>query len=193
MRWDILFADLEARFDDLADAELMAQLPDRQRSAAGRLTMVQRCAGSLGASVRVRLRSGRLWTGELRTVGSDWLLLDGSGGQDIMIALAAVTSLEGLTPTTGLPLTDVARRFDLRMALRGIARDRSPVVVAVTGSMEGHHGGGTELPGTIDRVGADFIEVAQHAMWEPRRAQSVRAVLLVPLAAIDTVVAVPQA
>lgn len=193
MRWDSLFADLEARFGDLADAELMAQLPELQRSAAGRLTIVQRCAGAIGSAVRIRVRSGRVLPGTLRSVGPDWLLLVDAGSRETVVALASVMSIEGLASATGAAPAAVARKFDLRMALRGIARDRSPVVIEVTGAADSRSGVGTELSGTIDRVGADFVELAQHAMWEPRRARAVRSVLLVPLAAVDTVIAVPQA
>jgi len=51
--------------------------------------------------------------------------------------------------------------------------------------------GSAEVIGTIDRVGADFIEVAVHAAWEPRRAAAVRSVALVPLDAIVLVRAMP--
>ena len=46
---------------------------------------------------------------------------------------------------------------------------------------------GTTLDATIDRVGADFVEVAEHAAGEPRRRTEVRDVELVPLAAIVAV------
>lgn len=193
MRWEQLFTDLGARFEELADAEMMAELPDRQRSAGATLTVVQRCAGAIGAELRVRVRSGRLHTGDLRSVGVNWVLLGSPGGGEVLIALAAITSIEGLRSATGAPLGTVASRFDLRLALRGIARDRSPVVLGVTGAAEGHVGAGTDLSGTIDRVGADFVELAQHAMWEPRRAEAVRSVLLVPLGAVDSVRALPRA
>jgi hypothetical protein len=192
VRWERLFADLDVRFDELADAEMMAQLPDMQRSAAASLTMVQRCSGAIGADIRVRLRSGRMHAGELRSVGADWILLGLAGGGEVVIALAAVTAIEGLRAATGSPLEVVASRFDLRLALRGIARDRSPVVIGVAGAPEGQPGAGTDLSGTIDRVGGDFAELALHPMWEPRRAQAVRSVLLVPLRAIDSVRALPR-
>ncbi|HYN74262.1 MAG TPA: hypothetical protein VES60_17345, partial [Nakamurella sp.] len=111
----------------------------------------------------------------------------------MLIATRAVALVEGLTAVTALPLSSVALRLDLRHVIRGLARDRSPVVVLVAGSaVSGATGAaepgpalsGTEITGTIDRVGADFAEVAVHAAWEPRRAGTVRSVVLVPLAAV---------
>ena len=40
-------------------------------------------------------------------------------------------------------------------------------------------------------VGADFLELAVHAPWEPRRAGSVRSVVAVPLVGVVLVRALP--
>jgi hypothetical protein len=202
MRWDRLFADLEARFDELADAEAAAEQADRERVAIGAVRATQRLAGSIDQEIRVRLAGGSAVSGVLRTVGPDWLLLTEAQGRDCMVALTAVTAVEGLTASTGPEMSGLALRLDLRRALRGLARDRSPVAVAMTGWTGGSAGSGVgagsygpvgsgELTGTIDRVGADFIEVAVHAAWEPRRAGTVRSVALVPLAGVVLVRALP--
>jgi hypothetical protein len=68
----------------------------------------------------------------------------------------------------------------MRSALRGIARDRSVVRIDLTGT-DG------ALDGTIDRVGADFVDVAEHPPGEPRRRGNVRSSVLVPTAAIAAV------
>lgn len=183
MRWEQLFADLDSQFTDLADAELMAELPARQREAAGSVTLVQRCLGSVGAAVRVGVTGGRTHAGLLRDVGPDWLLLQVAAAGDMLVALGAVTVIDGLGAATGAPLSLVDGRFTLRLALRRIARDRAPVSVAVVDGAKAPE----EVSGTIDRVGADFVELAQHAVWEPRRAQAVRSQVLLPLAAIATV------
>lgn len=200
MRWDRLFADLEARFDELADAEAAAESADRERVAIGAVSAIQRLSGSIDRQIRVRLAGGVSVGGVLRTVGPDWLLLTEGQGRDCLVALAAVNAVEGLTASTGPEMTSLAQRLDLRRALRGLARDRSPVAVAMSGWAGGSAGSGAgaygpigsaELTGTIDRVGADFVEVAVHAAWEPRRAGTVRSVALVPLAGIVLVRALP--
>ena len=200
MRWDRLFTDLEARFDELADADAAAESADRERVAVGVIRAIQRLTGSIDRPIRVRLAGGAVVSGVLRSVGPDWLLLTEGQGRDCLFALAAVTAVEGLTASTGPEISGLALRLDLRRALRGLARDRSPVAVAMTGWTAGTAGTGAgaygpigagELTGTIDRVGADFIEVAVHAAWEPRRAGTVRSVALVPLGAIVLVRALP--
>ncbi len=200
MRWDRLFTDLEARFDELVDAEAAAESADRERVAVGAVRATQRLAGSIDRPIRVRLAGGASVSGVLRSVGPDWLLVTEGQGRDCVVALVAVTAVEGLTAATGPEISGFALRLDLRRALRGLARDRSPVAVAMTGWAAGTAGPGTgaygpigagELTGTIDRVGADFIEMAVHAAWEPRRAGAVRSVALVPLGGIVLVRALP--
>jgi hypothetical protein len=201
MRWDRLFADLEARFEEIGDAEAAAELADRQRVAIGAVRATQRLSGSVDQPVRVRLAGGASIGGVLRTVGPDWLLLAEGPARECIVALNAITAVEGLTAATAPEMTGLAVRLDLRRALRGLARDRSPVAVALTGWSGGLAGpaatstpgsmGSAEVIGTIDRVGADFVEVAVHAAWEPRRAGTVRSVALIPLNAVVLVRAMP--
>lgn len=187
MRWEQLFADLAARFDELSDAEVLAELPDRQRQIAGEVTLVQRCVGSIGAVVTVRTRAGERHQGVLTEVGPDWLLIVDGMRPSTLIPLLAVAFIDGLGHMTGQPLGEVSRRFTCRLALRGLARDRSPVVVTLGGADE--HGAGTKetVAGTIDRVGVDFVEIAQHPVWELRRREGVRSVALIAVECIDSV------
>ncbi|HET6666792.1 MAG TPA: hypothetical protein VFG98_05865, partial [Intrasporangium sp.] len=71
------------------------------------------------------------------------------------------------------------RRFTLGAALSGISRDRAVVdVVDVEGQL---------LTGTIDAVGADHLDVAEHAPDEPRRARHVVRTHVMPIAALGSV------
>ncbi|WP_029138767.1 hypothetical protein [Nakamurella lactea] len=193
MRWEQLFADLEAQYDELEEAQLQAELAERQRIEFGGVGMVARLAGSVDSPVRLRTTGGTAVSGILRRLGPDWVLIGEAPGREAVVSLAAVSMVEGLTAATGQPLGAVAGRLTLRSALRGVARDRSPVSVTLLGSNGGPDAGtGTDVTGTIDRVGADFLELALHAAWEPRRAGSVRRVVLVPLAAVIVVRAQPM-
>ena len=183
MRWDALFDDLDRQFQQLNDATEDAEQADQIRVEIGAVAMVERLAGARGGQVRLRLAGGRLVSGRLDRLGPDWLLLIESVATDLLIPFAALATVEGVTASTGRALGTVDSRFDLRKALRGVGRDRAPVGVLTTF--------GAEVTGTIDRVGADFLELATHAAWEVRRTDAVRSVLLVPLSAIVMVRAVP--
>ncbi|WP_395725197.1 hypothetical protein [Nakamurella sp.] len=197
MRWDRLFAELEGRFDQLADEQEAAERADRERVAIGAVTAIERLAGALNQQVRIGVTGGAVVAGALRAVGPDWLLVVEGGQRDCVVPWRAVAVVQGVTATTGAAPSGLDLRLDLRRALRGLARDRAPVQVALAGWTGGGPpatgGGSGELIGTIDRVGADFIEVALHAAWEPRRAGAVRSVALVPLASVLLVRATPLA
>ena len=179
MRWDDLFDDLSARFDLLTEQDEAAELADRIRGEQGAITMVQRLAGARGGRIRLRLSAGSDVAGELDRIGPDWVLLRESASSETLVRLPAVTAMEGLTQATGEQLGAVDARYDFRLALRAVARDRAPVSVQTAGD--------GELTGTLDRVGADFVELASHAAWEQRRRPAVRSVVLVPLGSIEVV------
>lgn len=183
MRWDELFESLDRQFDELLDAAEDAEQADRARVEFGAVSATQRLAGSIGGLLRIRLTDGHRVSGRLLRVGADWLLLRESEAAELLVAWSAVTAVEGLSWQTGAPLGVVDRRFDLRKAVRSVARDRAPVSV--------HTAHGTELTGTVDRVGADFFELAAHAAWEIRRQAAVQGVVLVPLAAVLMIRSVP--
>jgi len=191
VRWDQLFAELEAQYLQFAAAAEDAELGERIRVEQGAVPVGARLAGALGRPVRISVSAGRPVAGTLRSVGPDWVLVGEGSGREALLSLSAMTIVEGLTAATGAPLTGVAQRLDLRFALRGLARDRSPVALTIPGGRGVSGTDDTELTGTIDRVGADFIEMALHAAWEPRRAAAVRQVVLVPRSAIIVVRPMP--
>lgn len=176
MRWQQLFADLEARFE----AE-RAEAPSRVRHEVGALRWVDRVAGALGSPVVLQCRGVGAVAGTLCEVGSDWLLVADDRGRESLVASAAVRAISGLGRRTA-PAEDagpVRGRLDLRRALRGLARDRAAVQVVLDD--------GTSLVGTIDRVGADYVELAEHAADLHRRAGAVNGVRTVVLDAVVVV------
>lgn len=194
MRWERLFAELEGRFDVLADEQAEQERADRERVAIGAVTAVERLSGALDHQVRLGLAGGALVAGRLGAVGPDWLLLVEGQDRDCIVPWRSVTVVHGLTSATGPAPSGLDLRLDLRYALRGLARDRAPVQLGLVGWAGGEAavaGPSPELTGTIDRVGADFVEVALHAAWESRRRAAVRSVALVPLAAVLLVRATP--
>jgi hypothetical protein len=116
--------------------------------------------------------------GTLSGVGGSWLLLAESRGTEVLAPLAAVTTVAGLGSVSAVPGSAgrVAERLTLAHALRGIARDRSGVTIGLID--------GITLAGTVDRVGADFIEVAEHAIDEARRRGNVGGIRTVPISAV---------
>lgn len=182
VRWDRLFADLEALAVAAATAEFEAEVADRSRAEHGGIAFVDRLRGACGHPVVVTVHGTAPLAGTLTDVGVDWLLLGGPGQPQALVALAAVTAVSGLGTATAAA-TDrgpVYLRLDFRRACRGLAGQRSQVRLVLA------HGAG--LTGTLDRVGADFVELAEHAAGEPRRRTAVRGVQTVPIAAVAAVV-----
>lgn len=181
MRWDGLFADLEAQAGALAQAERASEVDEQTRGEVARLAVGDRVRAAVGAAVRVGVRGGSPVCGDLLRVGPDWLLLLEAGGQEALIAQAGVVAIGGLGRHSASPgaVSAVDSRLGLRHALRGIARDRASVRIQLVD--------GSVVAGTVDRVGADFVEVATHPVGEPRRRAAVREVLVLPLPAVVVV------
>ena len=135
----------------------------------------------IGQPLAVRLVGAGVIEGELRAVGPDWLLLAEVGGREALVAAQSVVWIGGLAAQAAVPHGEgqVAARLDLAYALRGLVRDRSAVTLTLVD--------GSTATGTLDRVGADFVEMAEHAPGEPRRHDAVRAVRAYPLTSLVVV------
>jgi hypothetical protein len=183
MRWDRLFTDLEAQLDAADAAEFAGEVVERTRIEVGALRLVDRLRAALDTTVRLTCLGSEQVAGRLRRVGPDWLLLAERPEREALVPLAAVTSVAGLGPWSSADAGGasgvVAGKLNLRYALRGVARDRAGVALTLWD--------GTALAGTVDRVGADFVEVAEHPAGELRRVRAVRQVRTVPLHALAVI------
>lgn len=177
VRWDALFEDLEAQAAALATAERAAEVDERTRVEVGTLTVIDRLRAAVDARVALRLPTDLTLRGTVERVGPDWLLLAEDTGREALVPTAALLGVRGLGRQASTPgsMGVVASRLTLRHALRGVARDRSAVRLhLVEGSVDA----------TIDRVGADFVDVALHPVAESRRGRAVREVEMIPLRAV---------
>ncbi len=181
MRWDELFTDLEAQYDAAQAAELAGEVRDRTRRETALLSLTDRLQAAPGATLSITASGAGTVSGVLLEVGPDWLLLRETGAAELLLPLASVMGVTGLGARSAVPggQGEVDRRLDLAWALRGLARSRVGVQLLLVD--------GTVLAGTLDRVGADHADLAEHPPGEPRRSAAVRRVRLVPLVAIGAV------
>jgi hypothetical protein len=181
VRWDRLFDDLEAQFDAADREEFGAEVTDRSRRELALITLIDRLHHAVGAPVEVSAQGIGMLSGVLRRVGQGWLLLDVAAQPAALVPSHAILAVRGLpgAATTPDAISAVESRLDLGHVLRGIARDRSAVTLVVRD--------GSSYTGTIDRVGRDFVDLAEHAAGEPRRAGQVSGVRTVAFTALCVV------
>jgi hypothetical protein len=181
MRWQQLFADLQGQFDAQETAAERAQWASRARAEIGAVALVDRLRGAQGSVVSLSCRGVGPVAGRLDDVGVDWVLLEDEQLRTSLVALAAVRTVGGLSRRTAVAeeTGHVRRQLDLRRALRALARDRATVQVVLDD--------GIVLTGTLDRVGADYLELAEHPADQPRRAEAVRGVRAVVIGSIAVV------
>lgn len=175
MRWDDLFADLEAQWDSAVRSESETELPEVVRSERASMALTSRLAGCVGHRVTVEVDS-RTITGCLDRLGAGWVQLLGRDGRTTVVTMAAIDAWHDL-PRVGAPRDPVLSRLTFGHVLRSLAKDRSAVRVVLRG------GAGT-VTGTIDRVGADHFDVALHELDQPRRTAHVRGCRTVPVRAV---------
>ncbi|MEN2738015.1 hypothetical protein ABCS02_09505 [Microbacterium sp. X-17] len=185
MHGDRFFEDLEHQLDAEWEAERAALDSEAERVRISRLTLRDRLSALVGElPIGLDLVSGEPAQGRLWAVGADWAGMEGPRGSHLLVPLAAIRGIR-------LPLPDlllstradaaaarrsVAERMGLGFVLRAVARRRLPVLVRLDRDRE--------VTGTIDRAGADHLDLALHPGDAPRRAEEVSGFAIVPFAAI---------
>lgn len=195
MRWERLFADLEAQLGADDARELAAEVADRTRRERAQLGLFERFTamatmadGAGGAVVELRVAGLGVVRGSVTGCGPDWVLVDqrgelpraaraGAPDRPVLVAVPAIRAVTGLVRAA--PSGAVSRGLGLGAALRAVSRDRAVVdVVDIDG---------TVVTGTLDAVGQDLVDVAEHPGDLPRRAANVVRVVAVPFAALAAV------
>ncbi len=179
MRWDELFADLEAQLVEADAADVRAEVSDRTRREAAQVTLVARLRGVGASPVTLGTLAGEV-AGGVVAAGNGWLLLREDSGGEALVPLSRVLWLRGLGRQSGPEPGGAAARLEARLtlghALRALARDRAPVRVALEG--------GAVVAGTLARVGADWVDVVEHPAGESPRRGTVSATRTVPTASL---------
>lgn len=180
-RWAALFADLEGQFEAADAAELAAEVAERSRQEFAQSLLLDRVRGAVGGRAVLALLGVGVVHGTWAGCGPDWVLVREEAGSELLGVPAALLWVRDL-PRAAAAVSSggmVAARWHLRLALRALARERVRVRLILTD--------GTTLGGTLDRVGRDYVELAEHPADEPRRAAAVTAISLVPLVALAAV------
>lgn len=193
MRWDELFDDLESQLEQELGADDVDLLAEEERLRLGRLTLRDRLLamtrpgdGVLAGpdELRLALRDGQLVSVLVGSIGRDWLVgeLRGPRRGSCVLPLDAVASVlptpeqlaRSLDASTAseAPVA-ISARLGLSFVLRDLCRRRAALELC-TVSLE-------RLHGTIDRVGRDHIDVAEHEVGVPRRAAAVTRIRMLPL------------
>lgn len=190
MHWDHLFEDLEGQLTSEWEAERAALDAEAERLRIAKIALIDRIRTLRGTPLRIGLASGEALPVVLRDVGADWLAAEpASEHRLVIVPIAAVSALDvdlgqilqSLEPAepTGL----IRSRMTLGFVLRDLARRRASVRLTT---------GTQALHGTVDRAGADHLDLALHEDGEPRRASAVQGLRIIPFAALSWLSVNPQ-
>ncbi len=188
MAWEHLFEDLEDQLASGWEAQRAALDAESERLRIARLELRTRL-GALARSattVTATLVDATTIRGRLCGAGADWAALVPAGTSAMTVLPLTAVTLWGLdhgavldSSTDGEPLTPLQERMTLGFVLRDLVRRRAGVTVRIRG--------GLVLAGTIDRAGADHLDLALHDAGMPRRTQAVQGFRLIPLEALLSV------
>ena len=152
VRWEQLFADMEAQLAAGRLADVRAEVAERARAERASVSLADRVRASVGQVVRVRTAGAAAVDGTLVEAAPEWLLLATSPTRRALVPLAAVAAVDGLAPDAAPAAGLVESRLGLGHVLRALSRDRVTVQISARG---------VEVVGRIDRVGADHLDLAE--------------------------------
>ena len=187
MRWDRFFDDLESQLASEWEAERAALDTEAERLRLSRVALRERLSvlverESRSAAPSFEVADGTVLVADVSGVGADWVALADARSGALVVPFASIAAI-------GMPHADILRsarpapggsiladRMTFGFVIRDLVRRRVSVSVHLT------HG--RMLAGTIDRAGADHLDIAIHEPGTPRRASEVTGHRVVPFGAV---------
>lgn len=172
-RFTGLFEGLAAQADAAEAAADDMLVEDAARAAWAQVQFADRLRAARAVAIDI-VGHGPV-SGDVVRVGSDAVLVSGVDGE-WLVPLRAITSVTGLGEDV-VAASAVDARLGFASVARAWARDRDVVRLLRMND--------EPLDGTIDRVGADHLDLAEHDPGIPRRGDAVRRVVVVPFAIVS--------
>lgn len=192
MRWQNLFDDLEGQLESELGAEEVDLLAEEERLRLGRLGLrdrVRAIHAEDAGPLALQLRGGDRVRLTIAALGRDWVAGETDAGihRSVIVPLGAVAALDPVGSQLAVslradakpePPTALSAKLGLAFVLRDLGRRRAPVEVLAAGE---------RMHGTIDRVGRDHLDLAEHAPGEPRRTAAVARIRILAFEAVELV------
>jgi hypothetical protein len=162
-----MFDELEAEFEAGLCREAEQESLAAVRAEVGVNVLWEQLARRVGTEAAV-FAGARAFRGSVVASYPEFLVLRAADGTEhpIRYGPAGSVALPAEPPTLRPAPVAAARRYQLALALRELARRREPVRVELVD--------GTSCDGTIESVGSDYLEMAEHDLGEARRQAAVR-------------------
>jgi hypothetical protein len=176
VRWDRFFDDLEGQLASEWEAERAALDTEAERLRLSRVSLRERLMTlaehePADEAPSFEVADGTVLSAHVSGVGTDWVALEGGRSGALVLPFSSIAAI-------GMPHADLLRsarpgplrgplaeRLTLGFVLRDLVRRRVAVALHLTS--------GRMLAGTIDRAGADHLDLAIHEPGAPRRASEV--------------------
>lgn len=183
VRWEELFVDIEMQFEQQLDAERGDLAVEAARLSWARRGLVERLSEH-GGAVKLVLADARVVELSIDSTGADWVAGEARLGERTRGTVVPIAAIASVLPrgdqsdprsVTNGPIrpAGLAGRLGLAFVLRDLCRRRVPIDLHTLVGIR---------HGTIDRVGADHLDLAEHDAGASLPAE--RRLRLVPLAAI---------
>lgn len=179
-----LFEELEAEFEASLRREADQQTVAALRAQAAETLLWEALARRVGSDVAVQ--AGPRWfRGTLVASYPDFFVIrDRLSRTQYLVRLGPAVSVALPPEPQALRLLPAPPRYRFILALRELARRREPVRLELAD--------GNDIAGTIEVVGNDHLEIAEHNFGEARRQTALTGRRLLALAAVAVVTLLPD-